>query len=215
MKPLLSYSLLLTLVAFCSLSVSEVEAQACTFPTFGDVSFVIDDALDNIAGTNTTSVLFDYALSCISVAREANRFRLATAVINFTTNSTVLRSIGCQRNTFCLTFLEMSCNERTNMWERNQIFVTQSFTKDGNESLNVSLRMDCGNCGIERSIPKEAKPIFDPKTHCFRKSTEGKRDKNLINILAILISKIHHSIINLKCLIGIIILHDSSLLLLL
>lgn len=168
-----SVYLTLSLISLSYLLVTKVGAQpriqGCLFPDSADVAFVINDALDIIAGTDTNSELHNYTISCLAVSMTVNRFRLATAVVNFTTDSDALSSIGCPANTPCVTFLEMACNDANDRWERNQIFATLSFTKDGNESLSVALRTDCGNCGIESSIPQGANPVFDPKTHCFRK----------------------------------------------
>ena len=172
-----SVYLLLTLTSLSYLLVSEVGAQTqgCLFPDAGDVAFVLNDALDIIAGADTNSELHNHTISCLSVSRMVNRFRLATAVVNFTTDSDALTAIGCLAGRPCLTFLEMACNDANDRWERNQIFATLSFTKDGNESLSVMLRTDCGNCGIESSIPQGANPVFDPKTHCFRKRKKERK----------------------------------------
>lgn len=146
--------------------ISLTEGQNCPYPTLDQVNAVADSSMDNLAAGDPTTVVSNFSVSCLSVGTQRDRFRLATVVIVFTTTSDALQGVGCFPNTECISFLEMVCNDVDNVWERNQIFVTSTFTVDPNAPMNIT-RTDCGTCGIRRTVPDEANVIFDPNTHCF------------------------------------------------
>lgn len=144
-----------------------VDGQNCPKPTAANISFSLNDALDNLSGSNSESTLFNYFITCLTTGSQRDNYRHATIVINFTTNSNVLQGVGCHQNTLCLSYLEISCNEIQNFWERNQVFIFESFTIDPNAQMNIS-RTDCGSCGIIDALPGGL-DVFDPVTHCFGK----------------------------------------------
>ena len=161
-----SFTVLLICVTLLSFR-PRVEAQNCVEPTETEISTLLDSIVDDIASQNIQVTLFNFTFSCFSVGTMRNRFRLATVIVVFKTN-VAFQDSACTTDAGCRAYYELTCKVSENQWITNPLSNIESLTIDSNAPIDLtSPRTDCGNCGIETSVPAIAKPNFDNRTHCF------------------------------------------------
>lgn len=159
-----SFTVLLICVTLLSFM---AEARNCVQPTETDISTLLDSLVNTIANQNVQVTLLNFTFSCFSVGTMRNRFRHATVIVQFKTNVTFQDS-ACTTDAGCRAYHELTCQVSDYKWITNPLSNVQSLSIDANAPLNLSNpRTDCGNCGIESSVPPIAMPNFDSKTHCF------------------------------------------------
>ena len=159
--------------------VFQVSGQNCDPPTFDEIDVLLEIAVvgiaEDFAGTKVfvNSTLESFNLTCLSVSKMRDQFRLATALVKFVFNGELTEFSGCREAEPCWAFLNIECDDGTNLWIVNSLLLDVSLRVLGDSSTNAEFlariqdklpRMDCGACTEQSILPSLT---HDMDTNCF------------------------------------------------